>query len=64
MSTVTTDRRARLAAHTQTFLSRHSSMMPTFAALVIFVLLLIGAQLNFGEFVTPRTMSPLLLDNA
>jgi galactofuranose transport system permease protein len=64
VSTVTTDRRARLAAHTQTFLSRHSSMMPTFAALVIFVLLLIGAQLHFGEFVTPRTMSALLLDNA
>jgi len=58
------DRRARVAAYTQTFLSRHSSMMPTFAAAVIFVLLLIGAQVHFGEFVTPRTLSALLLDNA
>jgi len=58
------DRRARVAAYTQTFLSRHSSMMPTFAAVVIFVLLLIGAQVHFGEFVTPRTLSALLLDNA
>jgi simple sugar transport system permease protein len=65
MSTVTaTGRRARVAGYTQTFLSRHSSMMPTFAALVIFVLLLIGAQVHFGEFVTPRTLSALLLDNA
>jgi simple sugar transport system permease protein len=38
--------------------------MPTFAALVIFVLLLIGAEIHFGEFVTPRTLSALLLDNA
>jgi simple sugar transport system permease protein len=57
-------RRARLADRTQTFLSRHSSMMPTFAAVVIFVLLLVGAQVHFGEFVTPRTLSALLLDNA
>jgi ribose/xylose/arabinose/galactoside ABC-type transport system permease subunit len=65
MSTVTTTgRRDRVAAYTQTFLSRHSSMMPTFAAVVIFVLLLIGAQVHFGEFVTPRTLSALLLDNA
>jgi ribose/xylose/arabinose/galactoside ABC-type transport system permease subunit len=65
MTTVTaTGRRARLTAYTQTFLSRHSSMMPTFAALAIFVILLVGAQAHFGEFVTPRTLSALLLDNA
>ena len=65
MSAVTTaDRRARVGAYTQTFLNRHSAMMPTFAAVVIFVLLLIGAQVHFGEFVTPRTLSALLLDNA
>jgi ribose/xylose/arabinose/galactoside ABC-type transport system permease subunit len=65
MTTVATPgRRARLSAYTQTFLSRHSSMLPTFAALAIFVLLLIGAQAHFGEFVTPRTLSALLLDNA
>ena len=38
--------------------------MPTFAALAIFVLLLIGAQLYFGNFITPLNMSALLLDNA
>ena len=48
----------------RTFLSRHSSLMPTFAALVIFIVLLVGAQLYFGNFITPRNMSALLLDNA
>jgi ribose/xylose/arabinose/galactoside ABC-type transport system permease subunit len=38
--------------------------MPAFAALVIFVVLLIGAQLYFGNFITPLNMSALLLDNA
>ena len=38
--------------------------MPTFAAVGVFVLLLIGAQIYFGNFVTPRNMSALLLDNA
>ena len=48
----------------RTFLSRHSSLMPTFAALGIFVVLLVTAQLYFGNFITPRNMSALLLDNA
>jgi galactofuranose transport system permease protein len=48
----------------RTFLSRRSSLMPTFAALAIFILLLVGAQLYFGNFITPRNMSALLLDNA
>ena len=47
-----------------TFLSRHSSLMPTIAAFAIFIVLLVGAQLYFGNFVTPRNMSALLLDNA
>ena len=38
--------------------------MPTFAALGIFIVLLIGAQLYFGNFITPLNMSALLLDNA
>jgi simple sugar transport system permease protein len=38
--------------------------MPTFAAILIFIVLLIGAQVHFGNFVTPRVMSALLLDNA
>lgn len=43
---------------------RHAPMLPTLAALVIFVALLVGAELYFGNFVTPRNMSALLLDNA
>ena len=38
--------------------------MPTFAALGVLVLLLIAAQLYFGDFVSPGNMSALLLDNA
>jgi galactofuranose transport system permease protein len=48
----------------RTFMSRHSSVMPTLAALLIFVLLLVGAQIHFGNFITARNMSALLLDNA
>lgn len=44
--------------------SRHQQMLPTFAALVIFVVLLVGAEVYFGNFITPRNMSALLLDNA
>ncbi len=67
MTTVATAGRPagrRPAVAVRTFLSRHSSLMPTFAALAIFVVLLVGAQIYFGNFVTPRNMSALLLDNA
>ena len=47
-----------------TFMSRHSSLMPTFAALAILILLFVGAQIYFGNFLTPRNLSALLLDNA
>lgn len=48
-----------------TFVGRHGSMMPTFAALGILVLLFIGGEAFLrGDFVTPRTISNLLLDNA
>jgi galactofuranose transport system permease protein len=64
-SIATADRRASATqSPVRTFLSRHSSLMPTFAALAIFIVLLVGAQLYFGNFVTPRNMSALLLDNA
>ena len=59
--------RPRLVSATRqyrSFMSRHSSLMPTLAALVILVLLLFGAQMYFGNFVTPRNLSALLLDNA
>jgi simple sugar transport system permease protein len=48
----------------RTFMSRHGSLMPTFAAVAILLLLLVGAQIYFGNFVTPGNMSALLLDNA
>lgn len=46
------------------FVGRRQQMLPTFAALAIFVVLLVGAEVYFGNFVTPRNMSALLLDNA
>jgi simple sugar transport system permease protein len=45
-------------------MSRHSSLMPTFAAVAILLLLFAGAHLHFGNFVTPSNISALLLDNA
>jgi ribose/xylose/arabinose/galactoside ABC-type transport system permease subunit len=46
------------------FLNRHSSWVPVFAAVFILVAMLVGAQAYFGNFVTPRVLSALLLDNA
>ena len=46
------------------FINRHASLMPTFAALGVLVLLLIAAQVYFGNFITAGNMSALLLDNA
>ncbi len=45
-------------------MNRHASLMPTFAALAILILLFVGAQIYFGNFITPRNISSLLLDNA
>ncbi|WP_347976754.1 sugar ABC transporter permease YjfF [Microbacterium sp. ProA8] len=56
--------RPTLADRYATFMSRHSSLMPTFAAIVILIVLLVGAQIAFGNFITPRNMSALLLNNA
>ncbi|MGZ4452103.1 MAG: ABC transporter permease subunit [Nocardioides sp.] len=71
MSTTTTTPTAgrrifppRLSEYARTFVARHASVMPMLAALVILVLILIGAQIHFGDFVNPRTLSSLLLDNA
>ena len=55
----------RPASAAQTFMSRHAAMIPTFAAVVILVLLLVGAEAALrGDFITPRNLSALLLDNA
>ncbi len=48
----------------RTFTSRHGSVLPTFAAVAILIALLVGAQMYFGNFITPGNMSALLLDNA
>jgi simple sugar transport system permease protein len=57
-------RRASVQTQLRTFASRRSALMPTFAALAILIMLLIGAELYFGNFITPRNLSALLLDNA
>ena len=64
MSTALAPTRAAVSQRARVFVDRHASLMPTFAALVIFVVLLVGAEIHFGEFLTPRNMSALLLDNA
>ena len=46
------------------FRSRHASWIPVFAALFILVVMFGFAQWWFGNFLTPRLISALLLDNA
>ena len=61
----TIERRTDAAASRyRTFMNRHSSLLPTFAAVIILLVLLVGAQVVFGNFITPRNLSSLLLDNA
>ncbi|WP_062519986.1 ABC transporter permease subunit [Demequina silvatica] len=49
----------------QTFLSRHGGMMPTFAAVLILLLLFVGAEAFLrGDFISGGNISALLLDNA
>jgi simple sugar transport system permease protein len=64
MTTIDTTRPASTIQATDRFMNRNASLMPTLAALGVLVLLLIAAQLYFGDFVTPSNMSALLLDNA
>lgn len=55
----------RPATSYRTFMSRHASMAPTFAALLILVLLFAGAEMFLrGDFIAPGNLSALLLDNA
>jgi simple sugar transport system permease protein len=65
MSAVTTTRMPeRLAQTVRTFTSRRASWIPVFAALAILVALLVAGQVYFGNFLTARVLSSLLLDNA
>ena len=59
-----TQPRQSVSAVLQRFLSRHVSWIPVFAALVILIAMFIGAQAYFGNFLTPRVISSLLIDNA
>jgi len=52
------------ASVVQRFLSRHGSWVPVFAALLILIVMFVAAQAYFGNFLTPRVISSLLLDNA
>lgn len=45
-------------------LSRHGGWVPVLAALLILIIMFVGAQAYFGNFLTPRVLSSLLLDNA
>ncbi len=57
-------RNARVVAGAHRFMARHASWIPVFAAAAILVAMIIGAQLYFGHFLTPRLISSILLDNA
>ncbi len=46
------------------FVTRRAAWLPSFAAITILAVLLVGAQIYFGNFLTPGNMSALLLDNA
>lgn len=45
-------------------LRRFAPLSPTLAAVAILIVLFVGAELYFGNFITPRNLSALLLDNA
>jgi ribose/xylose/arabinose/galactoside ABC-type transport system permease subunit len=48
----------------QRLTTRRASWIPVLAALAILIALLVGGQAYFGNFLTPRVLSSLLLDNA
>ncbi|WP_084074926.1 sugar ABC transporter permease YjfF [Demequina sp. NBRC 110052] len=59
------EKRTGASVSVQGFFTRHSALMPTFAALAILLLLFAGAEAFLrGDFITPRNISALLLDNA
>jgi len=64
MSLTTTRPLDGLRARVDRFTSRRASWIPVFAALGILIALLVAGQVYFGNFITPRVLSSLLLDNA
>jgi len=63
-TTVQTVSESDLSGRLRAFAARHTGWVPVLAAAVIFVAMLIGGQVYFGTFVSPRLLSSLLLDNA
>jgi simple sugar transport system permease protein len=60
-----TPTRQHVGDHYRTFMTRRASLLPTLAAVVILILLFIGAEIFLrGDFISPRNISALLLDNA
>ncbi len=59
-----TTARSTASSVVQRFLSRRGSWVPVFAALFILIVMFVVAQAYFGNFLTPRVISSLLLDNA
>jgi ribose/xylose/arabinose/galactoside ABC-type transport system permease subunit len=59
-----TQRSIPLAERLQRLTTRRASWIPVLAALAILIALLVGGQAYFGNFLTPRVLSSLLLDNA
>ena len=55
---------ATLGERIQRVTTRRASWIPVLAALAILIALLVGGQAYFGNFLTPRVLSSLLLDNA
>lgn len=62
LDTTATRRASGSALHR--FFSRRSSWIPVLAAVAILVIMFVAAQAYFGNFLTPRVISSLLLDNA
>lgn len=64
MTTTPAPVRASGTTPARRFLARHVSWVPVFAALFILIVMFAAAQGYFGNFLTPRVISSLLLDNA
>lgn len=56
--------KSRSVSFTKRFVSRHASWIPVFAAITLLIVIFAVAQAYFGNFLTPRVISALLLDNA
>jgi len=57
-------RGARVVGSRHRFMTRHASWIPVFAAAAILVAMVVGAQLYFPHFLSPRLVSSILLDNS